>query len=138
MGHGVCVCVCVLSRIQFFVTPRIVACQASLSMGFSQKEYWSGCHFLLLGIFLTQGLNPRHLHHLPWQEGSLPLNHLGSLGLDITCLKNCSLSSLTSHSPFMEKSEYTVFVLIITCGLSSLVLGDLVCASFKCYYSWAI
>ena len=26
-------------------------------MGFSKQEYWSGCHFLLQGIFLTQGLN---------------------------------------------------------------------------------
>jgi len=28
-------------------TPRTVACQAPLSMGFSRQEYWSGCHFLL-------------------------------------------------------------------------------------------
>ena len=32
-----------------------------------------GCHFLLQGIFLTQGLNPRLLH---WQADSLPLCHL--------------------------------------------------------------
>ena len=34
-----------------------------------------GCHFLLQGIFLTQGSNPRLLHCL---VDSLPLNHLGS------------------------------------------------------------
>ena len=34
--------------------------QALLSMGFSRQEYWTGCHFLLQGIFLTQGLN-QHL-----------------------------------------------------------------------------
>ena len=33
-----------------------------------------GCHFLLQGIFLTQGSNPRLLH---WQVGSIPLSHLG-------------------------------------------------------------
>ena len=33
-----------------------------------------GCHFLLQGIFPTQGLNPHLLH---WQEDSLPLSHLG-------------------------------------------------------------
>ena len=27
-------------------------------MVFSRQEYWSGCHFLLQGIFPTQGLNP--------------------------------------------------------------------------------
>ena len=32
-----------------------------------------GCHALLQGIFLTQGLNPHLLHILYWQAGSLPL-----------------------------------------------------------------
>ena len=32
-----------------------------------------GCHALLQGISLTQGLNPRLLHLLRWQAGSLPL-----------------------------------------------------------------
>ena len=32
-----------------------------------------GCHFLLQGIFPTQGLNPCLLHLLYWQVGSLPL-----------------------------------------------------------------
>ena len=36
-------------------TPWTVAHQALLSMGFSRQEHWSGCHFLLQGIFLTQG-----------------------------------------------------------------------------------
>ena len=38
-------CVCILSRfsrVQFFVTPWTVACQAPLSMGFSRQEYWRG------------------------------------------------------------------------------------------------
>ena len=29
-----------------------------LSMEYSRQEYWSGCHFLLKGIFPTQGSNP--------------------------------------------------------------------------------
>ena len=32
-----------------------------------------GCHVLLQGIFLTQGWNPRLLHLLQWQAGSLTL-----------------------------------------------------------------
>ena len=32
----------VLSHVQFFATPWIVACQAPLSMGFSRQEYWRG------------------------------------------------------------------------------------------------
>ena len=42
-----------------FATPRTVACQAPLFMGFSRQEYWS---FLLQGIFLTQGSNSHLLH----------------------------------------------------------------------------
>ena len=34
-----------------------VAHQAPLSMEFSREEYWMGCHSLLQGIFLTQGLS---------------------------------------------------------------------------------
>ena len=36
-----------------------------------------GCHFLLQGIFLTQGSNPNLLQFLHWQVDSLPLSHLG-------------------------------------------------------------
>ena len=39
------------------------------------KNTGVGCHFLLQGIFPTQGWNPHLLH---WQVGSLPLNHQGS------------------------------------------------------------
>ena len=42
--------------------PMDYNCQAPLSMGFSRQEYGMGCHLLLQGIFLTQGLNPGLLH----------------------------------------------------------------------------
>ena len=42
---------------------------------FPGKNTGVGCHFLLQGIFLTQGSNQRLLH---WQVDSLPLSHLGS------------------------------------------------------------
>ena len=42
---------------------------------YSDKNTGVGCHFLFLGIFLTQGSNPCLLH---WQLDSLPLSHLGS------------------------------------------------------------
>ena len=45
----------------------------ALSTEFSRQEYGEGCHFLLQGIFWTQGSNPHHLHR---QVDSLPLNHL--------------------------------------------------------------
>ena len=39
---------------------------------FPDKNTRVGCHFLLQGIFPTQGLNPCLLH---WQADSLPLSH---------------------------------------------------------------
>ena len=43
-GKGT-VCVCVLIYVQLFLTPWTVAFQASLSMGFSRQESWSGLPF---------------------------------------------------------------------------------------------
>ena len=42
------------------------------------KSTGVGCHVLLQGILLIQGLNSHLLWLLRWQEDSLPLNHLGS------------------------------------------------------------
>ena len=46
------------SRPILFDLMDCVACQAPLSVEFSRQEYWVSCHFLLQGIFPTQGLNP--------------------------------------------------------------------------------
>jgi len=40
------------------ITPRTVAHQALLSMGFSRQEYWVGCHFLLQRDLLDSGIEP--------------------------------------------------------------------------------
>ena len=42
------------------------------------KNTGVSCHFLLQGIFLTQGLNPGLLSLLQRQMDSLPLSHLGT------------------------------------------------------------
>ena len=46
-----------LSRVRLFVTPWTVAYQAPPSMDSRGKNTGVGCHFLLWGIFPTQGLN---------------------------------------------------------------------------------
>ena len=56
----------------------IVAYQASLPMELSRQHMGMGRHFLLQGIFPTQGSNPCPLSLLHWQVDSLPLHHLGS------------------------------------------------------------
>ena len=51
------VCVKSLSRVQLFSTLWTAAHQAPLSMGFFRLSTGVGCHFLLQGIFPTQGSN---------------------------------------------------------------------------------
>ena len=48
-----------LSRVQLFATPWTVAYQASLSMGFSRQEYWSGVPFPSPGDLPDPGIEPR-------------------------------------------------------------------------------
>ena len=48
---------------------------SSCPWDFPGKNTGVGCHFLLQGIFPTQGLNPRLLY---CQADSLPLSYLGS------------------------------------------------------------
>ena len=55
------------SHVRLFVTPWTVAYQASLSMGFSRQNTGVDYHFLLQGIFPTQGSNPG----LPHQRQTL-------------------------------------------------------------------
>ena len=47
-----------LSRVQLFVTLWTVAYQASLSMGFSRQEYWSGLPFPSPGDLPDPGIKP--------------------------------------------------------------------------------
>ena len=49
--------------------------QAPLSVGFPRQNTGAGYHFLLQGIFPTQGSN---LHVLRWQRDSLPLSRPGN------------------------------------------------------------
>ena len=46
------------SRVRLFVTPWSVARQASLSMGISRQEYWSGLPFPFPGHLPHSGMKP--------------------------------------------------------------------------------
>ena len=60
-------------------------CQVPLSLEFS-KNTGVGCHFLLQGIFPTQGLNLHLFRLLHWQADPLPLSHLGRPYFNISVL----------------------------------------------------
>ena len=109
LGQSLHVCMCMLSCfscVPLFATPWTVAPQAPLSMWFSRQEYWSGFHFLLQGIFPTQGSNPCFLPLLHWQAGSLPAEPPGkphyvySQSLLFTCFIHGSVYLLILNSWF--------------------------------------
>ena len=52
-------CAQALSHVRCFATPRTIACQAPLSMGFSWQEYWSGLPCPPLGVLPNLETEPR-------------------------------------------------------------------------------
>ena len=64
-----------LSRVQLFATPWTVVYQASLSMGFSRQEYWSGLPFPSPGDLPDPGIK---LGSPVLQVDSLPTELLGN------------------------------------------------------------
>ena len=56
-------------------TPWTIALQAPPSLGFSRQEYWSGFHFLLQGMHVTQGSNLSLPH---CRQILYPLSYQGS------------------------------------------------------------
>ena len=69
--------VCACSVVSDSLQPHDWSPPASSVNGLSHgKNTGVGCHFLLQGLFPTQGSNLHHLCLLHWQAGSLPLNHL--------------------------------------------------------------
>ena len=54
-----------LSHVRLFATSWTVAYQASLSMGFSRQEYWSGLPFPSPGDLPDPGIEPSLLHCRP-------------------------------------------------------------------------
>ena len=64
-----------LSHVQLFVTPWIVACQAPLSTGLPRQECWNKMLFLSPRDLPDPGIKPASL---AWQADSLPLSHQGN------------------------------------------------------------
>ena len=109
ISESVCVCVCAhaLSHVWLFMTPWTVACQAPWN--FPGKNTGEKCHFLLQGIFLTQGLNPSCLCLLHWQADSLPLPYLGSpWTVSNICLSTPEVS---------DRLRWSKYNFLLSCGI---------------------
>lgn len=87
--------------------------QAAMSVEFSRQEYhWSVLPFLLLGICLTQGSDPRSLASPALQVYSLHEHQLGSplLGEDLLKIKAFSAFSLTdTHFHLLRHRACIIF-----------------------------
>ena len=75
----VCVYICVQLGVYLFVIPWMPFHQAPLSMDFPGKNTRVVCHFLLQGIFPTQGSDLYLLCLLHWPADSYHWHHLGGL-----------------------------------------------------------
>ena len=78
-----CVCACTpsFSLAQFFATPGAVACQVLCPWDSTGENTGVGCHFLLQGVFLTQGWSNSwllHCRHILYH-----LSHQGNTNSDI-------------------------------------------------------
>ena len=71
------------SNVRLFVTPRTVAYQVPLSMGFSRQEYWSGLSCPSPGDLPDPWIKLGLLSLLYWEADSLPLAPSGSPTLEI-------------------------------------------------------
>ena len=80
-------------------TTWTVAHQSPLSIDFPGKNTRVGCHFLLQGIFLTQGL---YLDLLHWQANSLLLSHQG---IFTHCWKSAN-QNYSEGSPLINQNGY--------------------------------
>ena len=89
-----------LSHVWLFAIPWTVVYQASLSMGFSKQEYWSGLPFPSPGDLPEPGIEPRSP---ALQADSLPSEECGSRWIYETCKQLSVLNFFSSR-----KSKHTI------------------------------
>ena len=89
------------SFVRLFAIPWTVVYQASLSMGFSRQEYWSGLPFLSPGDLPDPGIEPRspafQADALPSEPPGKPLRLSPKFPGSRKCPHPCFISSQLSH-----------------------------------------
>ena len=93
---------------------------------FSGKNTGVGYHFLLQGIFQTQGSNLCLLHFLRWQASSLPL---APPGKPIIYVETCFLKSSTHNTPFIQMARLGILAYpsSVLCSCWSFYLQYILC-----------
>ena len=80
-------------------TPWAVACQTSLSMGFSRQEYWSGLPFLSPGDLPDPGIEPRSP---ALQADSLPIELRGQPVKKLMHINECSMVQVKEPKAWIQ------------------------------------
>ena len=114
---GLCLCVCsVTLSCPTFATLKTVTSQVPLSTTFSSQEYWTRGHFLLQGIFLTQGSSLHILHLL---HGRQILYHCTKLGLDYSTFGSTVIAVVDT-----EKDTFRLKLLNSTSSHQDIILSE--------------
>ena len=102
VGFYIFSCVCVCCCVGLFVTPQTVAHQASLSMGFSRQEHWSGLPFLSPGDLPDPGIKLASLTSHALAGGSfttsIPQESLWYFVVVVVVFNKCLFLSLLAVS----------------------------------------
>ena len=95
------------SCVQLFATPWTAAYQASLSMGFSRQEYWSGLLFPSPGNLPNLGIEPGSPTLQADSSLSEPLqfSSVAQLCLTLCDPMNCSTPGLPVHRQLPEFAQ---------------------------------
>ena len=92
------------------------------------------CHFLLQGIFPTQGLNPHLLCLLLWQEDSLPLHRLESHSGILLSHKKVKIMPFTATwmqpeiiivNTVSQKEKDKYHMISFSCGIGNMAIWGL-------------
>ena len=102
-------CMMLFSCVWFFATLWTVACQASLSMGFSKQEYWSGLPCPPAGDLPDPEIEPASPATSTSQADSLPLRPQGNPSQKYSCPNPWNLWTLHSNRDFANVIKLRIF-----------------------------
>ena len=105
-----------LSHVQLFATPWTVACQAPLSMGLAQQEYWSGLPFPSPGDLPNPWIKPWNpalqVDSLPSEPPGKP-SHIINLPFFNNCLFKIYSRYPQILNPFKISTSSVYFIVAV-------------------------
>ena len=130
----VCVCVCVFSRSVVSDSLQPHGRKPSRLLcpwNFPGNNTGASCHFLLQGVFLTQGSNPHLLHLLHWQEDFFPHTTWGSS----VCMSVLVSQFAPPSGPLLPCTcIHSLLLCLHSCPASRFIWTIFLGFTYMCYY----